>query len=50
MAQKFVPSAEIDNNIMNTLTQGESEGMDEDLWKKLNGNNGNDGGFENEQL
>jgi hypothetical protein len=50
MAQKFVPSAEIDNNIMNALTEGESEGMDEDLWKKLNGNNGNDGGFENEQL
>jgi hypothetical protein len=42
MAQKFVPSAEIDENIMDVLTQGEKEGMDEDLWNALNGGGDND--------
>lgn len=42
MAQKFVPSAEIDENIMDVLTQGEKEGMNEDLWNALNGGGDND--------
>lgn len=41
MAQKFVPSAEIDDNIMNALTAGESEGMNDELWNAVNGGNNN---------
>ena len=41
MAHKFVPSAEIDEETMEKLGgEGESEGMDEDLWKKFNENRG----------
>ena len=39
MAQKFVPSAEIDDNIMDALTAGEGEGMNKELWNVLNGGN-----------
>ena len=36
VAQKFVPSAEIDEETMNSLTAGEAEGMDENLWQSMN--------------
>lgn len=36
VAKKFVPSAELDDDIMNALEQGESEGIDSDLWNRLN--------------
>ena len=36
LAKSFGPSAEIDEGIMNELTAGEDEGMDEDLWNSVN--------------
>ena len=36
VAQKFVPSAEIDKDAMNELTAGEAEGMDENMWESMN--------------
>ena len=36
VAQKFVPSAEIDKDTMNSLTAGEAEGMDENMWESMN--------------
>ena len=37
VAQKFVPSAEIDEDTMNALTAGEAEGMDDQMWEAMNG-------------
>jgi hypothetical protein len=36
VAQKFVPSAEIDEDTMNALTAGEAEGMDQQMWDTMN--------------
>lgn len=36
VAKSFVPSAELDEEVMNELTAGEDEGMDEDLWNTVN--------------
>ena len=36
VAQKFVPSAEIDEDTMASLTAGEAEGIDESLWQSMN--------------
>ena len=36
VAQKFVPSAEIDEDTMNALGAGEAEGMDEQMWESMN--------------
>ena len=36
VAQKFVPSAEIDDETMEQLTAGEAEGMDEQMWEQMN--------------
>ena len=36
VAQKFVPSAEIDEDTMNALGAGEAAGMDEDMWNQMN--------------
>ena len=36
VAKSFVPSAELDEEVMNGLTAGEDEGMDEDLWNAVN--------------
>lgn len=36
VAQKFVPSADLDEDTMAELGAGESEGMDESLWEQLN--------------
>ena len=36
LAQKFVPSAEIDDEIMQAIGAGESEGMDEQMWEQMN--------------
>lgn len=36
VAQKFVPSADLDENTMAQLGAGESEGIDESLWEQLN--------------
>ena len=36
LAKSFVPSAEIDEELMNELTAGETEGMDENLWQSIN--------------
>ena len=36
VAQKFVPSAEIDEETMDALTGGEAEGMDDNLWAQIN--------------
>ena len=35
MAKKFVPSAEVDDNLMQELSAGIAEGMDEGLWNIL---------------
>lgn len=34
-AQKFVPSADIDDDMMSELTAGEIEGMDEGMWNQM---------------
>ena len=34
-AQKFVPSADIDDDMMSELTAGEVEGMDEGMWNQM---------------
>ena len=36
ISQKFVPSAEIDDEMMEALEVGENEGMDEALWEQMN--------------
>ena len=36
VAQKFVPSAEIDDETMEQLTSGEAMGMDEQMWESMN--------------
>ena len=36
LAQKFIPSAEIDDEIMESIGAGESEGMDEQMWEQMN--------------
>ena len=36
VAQKFVPSAEIDEDTMNALSAGEAEGIDEQMWETMN--------------
>ena len=36
VAQKFVPSAEIDEETMNALEAGEAAGMDEQMWDAMN--------------
>ena len=36
VAQKFVPSAEIDEDTMNALGAGEAEGMDDQMWEAMN--------------
>ena len=36
VAQKFVPSAELDEKTMDALTGGEAEGMDDNLWAQIN--------------
>ena len=36
VAQKFVPSAEIDEDTMNALGAGEAEGMDQQMWESMN--------------
>ncbi len=36
VAQKFVPSAEIDEDTMDELTAGEAEGLDENMWEQMN--------------
>ena len=36
VAQKFVPSAEIDEETMDSLTGGEAEGLDDNLWEQIN--------------
>lgn len=40
VAQKFVPSSDLDEDIMAELGAGESEGMDESLWEQLNAGRG----------
>ena len=47
VAQKFVPSADLDENTMAELGAGagESEGMDESLWEQLNAGRGMGGAF-----
>lgn len=41
MAQKFVPSAELDEETMGRLFAGESAGMDESMWEQLNAGRNN---------
>lgn len=42
LAHKFVPSAEIDDDIMEKLTAGgEAAGMDQEMWDQMNGGRGN---------
>ena len=36
VAKTFVPSAEIDEETMESLTSGEAEGMDEGMWESMN--------------
>lgn len=36
LAQKFVPTAEIDEEMMNQLTAGEAAGMDQEMWDQMN--------------
>lgn len=36
VAHKFVPSADIDEETMESLTAGEAEGMDEQMWEQMN--------------
>ena len=45
VAQKFVPSAEIDEETMEALTAGEAEGMDEDMWNSMNAGRNMDEGM-----
>ena len=45
VAQKFVPSAEIDEKTMAELTAGESEGMDENMWETMNAGRGMETGM-----
>ncbi len=44
VAQKFVPSAEIDEDTMNALGAGEAEGMDQQMWESMNQGRGMDQG------
>ena len=36
VSQKFIPSAEIDEETMKELTAGEAEGLDENMWESMN--------------
>lgn len=36
VAHKFVPSAELDEETMNELSAGDTEGMDEAMWQQMN--------------
>ncbi|MBR5007866.1 MAG: hypothetical protein IKY09_02695 [Methanocorpusculum sp.] len=45
VAQKFVPSAEIDEKTMNELTTGEADGIDEDMWETMNAGRDMDNGM-----
>lgn len=36
VAKSFVPSAELDEETMNAITENEIEGMDEDMWNQMN--------------
>ena len=45
VAQKFVPSAEIDDETMESLTAGEAEGMDDDMWNTMNAGRDMDNGM-----
>lgn len=45
IAQKFVPSAEIDDETMEALGAGESEGMDEQMWESMNAGRDMDNGM-----
>lgn len=36
VAQKFVPTAEIDEDVMDQIGAGEAAGMDEDMWNTMN--------------
>ena len=36
VAKSFVPSAELDEETMNAITENEVEGMDEDMWNQMN--------------
>lgn len=48
VAKKFVPSAELDDEILDLMDEGEAEGIDPGLWEELNANrNMNMGGMEN---
>lgn len=49
MAQKFVPSAEVDQEIIDELEQGEGADMDQELWNDFNAPRGMDtpGGIDN---
>ena len=45
IAQKFVPSAELDEDTMESLTAGEADGMDNDMWEQMNTGRDMDGGM-----
>lgn len=40
LGQKFVPSAEIDQETMDKIEQGEAAGMDDEMWNQVNGGRG----------
>lgn len=50
VAQKFVPSAEIDEETMQQLEAGEDAGMDPEMWDQMNGGRGDLPGFGPEQI
>jgi hypothetical protein len=45
IAQKFVPSAEIDDETMEALGAGEAEGMDQQMWDAMNAGRDMDNGM-----
>ena len=45
VAQKFVPSAELDDKMMEELTAGEAAGMDESMWESMNAGRDMDNGM-----
>lgn len=46
VAQKFVPSAELDDKMMEELTAGEAAGMDENMWESMNAGRDMDNGMD----
>lgn len=48
VAQKFVPSAEIDEETMDSITAGEAEGMDQEMWDQMNAGRGDMPGIQQE--